>query len=213
MMNKNSNPLSRIIVLAFFMLACALSGFAQKRYCQVPPPSPFKHNALISTRYDKPTKRMKTVLEHPLSLGHSSSDELYLSASFFYSDPRLRTRPMLDIALISVSKERKYRDSHDVVLLADGMRLALVGPVQYQSGKGDKGLAQEVTHVTITYDTLFKLIGAKRVTALLGGTQFELTSNHLESLREIASLMAPQERDIILASRLGNRAARQMTNH
>jgi hypothetical protein len=206
-------PRSRITLLAFaFLLASAISGFAQKRYCEVPPPSPFKHNALIVTRYDQSAKRMKTVLEHPLSLGHAEGEALYLSASFFFSDPRLRVRPMLEISLISVSKEPRHRNSHDVSLLADAARLPLVGPTRYQSSKVEKGLVQEVVTTTITYDTLFDLIRAKRVTAQLDSAQFELTNNHLESLREVASLMVPKERNMILASRLGNRP-RQVTNH
>ena len=212
-MNKMMIPLTRSLLLAAFIIACiAPSEFAQKRYCEIPPPSPFKHNALIVTRFDKPTKRMKTVLEHPVSLSHAG-DALYLSASFFFSDPKLRTRPMLEIALISVSKEAKYRNSHDVTILADGIRAPLVSQVRYESGKGEHGLVQEVARATITYETLFNLIQAKRVTTTLGSTQFELTTNHLESLREVASLMVPQERNIILASRFGNRSARQVTNH
>ena len=212
-MNKMMIPLSRSLLLAAFIIACtALSVFAQKRYCEIPPPSPFKHNALIVTRYDKPTKRMKMVLEHPVSLSHVG-DALYLSASFFFSDPKLqRTRPMLEISLISVSKEAKYRNSHDVTILADGIRAPMVGPVQYQSGKDEHGLVQEVVRATITYETLFSLIQAKHVTTMLGSTQFELTNNHLESLREVASLMVPKERNMILASRLGGRP-RQATNH
>lgn len=206
-------PRSRITLLAVaFILACAITGLGQKRYCEVPPPSPFKHNALIVTRYDKPAKRMKTVLEHPLSLGHDHGEALYLSASFFFSDPGLRIRPMLDIQFIFVSKEPAHRNAHDLGLLADAARLPLVGRTQYQSAKGEKGLVQEVVTATITYDTLFNLIRAKRVTAQLGSAQFELTNNHLESLREVASLMVPKERNMILASRLGNRP-RQATNH
>src|ERR1044072_5044007 len=205
MMNKMLIPLSRSLLLFAFILACTASGFAQKRYCEIPPPSPFKHNALIVTRYDKPTKRMKTVLEHPVSLSHGG-DALYLSASFFFADPKLqRTRPMLEIALISVSKEAKYRNSHDVMILADGTRLASISQAQYQSGKGEKGLVQEMTRATITYETLFNLIQARRVALRIGSTEFELTSNHLEALREIASLMVPQDRNMILASRLGTR--------
>jgi hypothetical protein len=212
MMNKMMIPLRRLTLLAAFILICTQTGFAQKRYCEVPPPSPFKHNALIVTRYDQPTKRMKTVLEHPLSLGHGV-DALYLSASFFFSDPRLRTKPVLDINFISVSKEPKYRNSHDVMILADGMRVPfLSSTAQYQSGKIDDGLVREVIRVSVTYDTLFNLVGARRVTAQLSSTQFELTGNHLESLREIASLMVPQERNMILASRLGSRP-RQVTTH
>jgi hypothetical protein len=205
-------PLLRNLLLAASILACTASSmFAQKRYCEIPPPSPFHHNALIVTRYDKPTKRMKTVLEHPLSLSQGG-DALYLSASFFFTDPKLqRARPMLEIALVSVSKEAKYRNSHNVTILADAVRVPLVGQVQYQSGKGERGLVQEVARATITYETLFNLIQSKRVTAQLGSTQFELTNNHLESLREMASLMAPQERNMILASRLGGRP-RQTVN-
>ena len=211
-MNKIRTPLSRITLLVALVLACALSGFAQKRYCQVPPPSPFKHNALIVTRYDKQAKRMKTVLEHPLSLSQQG-DAVYLYASFFYSDPKLRTRPTLEIAFISVSKERKYRDSHDLSILTDGVRAPFIAPVQYQSGKGEGGHVQEVMKATLSYESLINLVRARRVTAQIDATSFELTGNHLESLREIASLMVPQERDLILASRFGNRAARQMTNH
>jgi hypothetical protein len=211
MMNKMMIPLRRITLLAAFILICTQSGLAQKRYCEVPPPSPFKHNALIVTRYDKPTKRMKTVLEHPLSLVQGV-DALYLSASFFFSDPRLRIKPMLDIYFVSVSKEPKYRNRQDVMIIADGMRVPVVGTALYQSGKVENGLVQEVIRVSITYDTLFNLVGAKRVTARLNATQFELTGNHLESLREIASLMVPQERNMILASRLGSRP-RQVTTH
>jgi hypothetical protein len=210
-MNKMMVPLTRNLLLAAFIITCTTSVFAQKRYCEIPPPSPFKHNALIVTRFDKPTKRMKTVLEHPVSLGHGG-DALHLSASFFFSDPKLRIRPMLEITFISVSKEAKYRNAHDVVILADGVRAATVGQVRYESGKAEHGLVQEVARATITYETLFNLIQAKRVTTRIGSTQFELTGNHLESLREIASLMVPQERNMILASRLGSRP-RQATNH
>lgn len=212
-MNKMMIPLSRSLLLAAFIIACtAPSVYAQKRYCEIPPPSPFKHNALIVTRFDKPTKRMKTVLEHPISLSHVG-DALYLSASFFFSDPKLqRTRPMLEIALISVSKEAKYRNSHDVTILANGSRVPLVGQVRYESGKAEHGLVQEVARATVTYETLFNLIQARRVTTTLGATQFELTNNHLEALREIASLMVPKERNMILASRSGSRP-RQVTNH
>ncbi|MBA2731412.1 MAG: hypothetical protein H0U54_00830 [Acidobacteria bacterium] len=43
----------------------------------------------------------------------------------------------------------------------------------------------------MTYATLLNLIKARRVTARLGATEFQLSNNHLESLREIAMLMAP----------------------
>lgn len=205
-------PRPRITLLSFaFIIACAVSGFAQKRYCEIPPPSPFKHSALIVTRYDQAAKRMKTVLEHPVSLSHGG-DALYLSASFFFADPKLRARPMLELNIISVSKEPKYRNSHAVTILADGVSAPLVGQAQYQSGKGQNGHVQEVVRATITYDTLFRLIQAGRVTAQLSSTQMELSNNHLEALREVASLMVPQQRNIILASRSGQRP-RQTTNH
>jgi hypothetical protein len=179
-------PLKRIPLLLAILLTFTITGFAQK-FCTVSPPSPFKHSALIVTSYDQRARRMKTTLEHPNALGNG----LHLYASFFYQDPRLGSAPMIDIFFISAAKKPLYRELHDFSLTADGNAWPLTGAAQYYTEDGPKGMTLEKTKITLSYPSLLSLIKARRVRARLGATEFELSNNHLESLREIAMLMAP----------------------
>lgn len=179
-------PLKRIPLLLAIFLIFPITGLAQK-FCTVAPPSPFKHNALIVTSYDQRAHRMKTTLEHPNALGNG----LHLYASFFYQDPRLSSAPTIDIFFINATKKPAYRDSHDLSLVADGNAWPLNAAAQYYLEDGPKGMTIEKTKITLTYTSLLSLLKSRRVTARLGATEFQLTNNHLESLREIAMLMAP----------------------
>jgi hypothetical protein len=179
-------PLKRIPLLLAISLAFTVTGFAQ-RFCTVAPPSPFKHSALIVTTFDQGTHRMKTTLEHPNDLGNG----LHLFASFYYQDARLRSTPMIDIFFISAAKKPKYKDSHDLSIMADGNLWPFTSATQYYRENGEHGMTVEKTRITLTYSSLLSLIKSRRVTARLGTTEFQLSNNHLESLREIASLMAP----------------------
>lgn len=182
-------PLKRIPLLLAIFLTFPLTGLAQK-FCTVAPPSPFKHSALIETSYDQRAHKMKTTLEHPNALGNG----LHLYASFFYQDPRFSSAPTIDIFFIAASKKPAYRDSHNLSLMADGNLWPLNSAAQYYLEDGPKGTTIEKTRITLTYASLISLLKSKRVTAQLGATEFQLTNNHLESLREIAMLMAPPQR-------------------
>ena len=179
-------PPTRIPLLLAIILTFAATGFAQK-FCTVSPPSPFHHNGVIVTSFDQPTGRMKTTLEHPHPIGNG----VYLLASFFYQDRRLRTPPTIDLYFVSAAKHPKFRDSHNLSISADGSALAYGVRTSYFTERGEHGLTIEKTVVTLTYADLVNLTNANRVTARLGDTEVALTNNHLEALREIASLMMP----------------------
>ena len=179
-------PLKRIPLLAAIILTFTATTYAQK-FCTVAPPSPFKHNALIVTSYDQRARRMKTTLEHPNALNNG----LHLYASFYYQDPRLRALPTIDIFFIAASKKPLYRQAHDLSIMADGSAWPLSSGAQYFTEDGAKGTTLEKTRITLSYPDLVRLLKSRRVRARLGATEFELTNNHLESLREIAMLMAP----------------------
>jgi hypothetical protein len=183
-------PLARIILLATLTLGCATFASAQYKACANARPSPFKHNAQIVTVYDARTKGMKVTLEHPTSLT-KSGDPLYLYAEFYYQDPKLGIKPNLNIYLVSTSKETLYRNARNLTLTVDGMSLPMNGPVQYDSKKVDGGKVREMTKITLTYEALVSLIRGKRVEGQLGPTEIRFTNNHLEALREIASMMVP----------------------
>lgn len=182
-------PLKRIPLLLAIIVTFTATGFAQK-FCTVSPPSPFHHSGLIATSFDESAGRMKATLEHPNTVGNG----VYLYASFFYQDRRLRTPPTIDIYFVSASKHPKYRDSHDVSIAAGGGELAHGMRTNYFTESGSKGLTIEKTVITLTYAELLNLIKSNRVTARLGDTEIELTNNHLEALREIASMMVPPVR-------------------
>ena len=182
---------TRIPFVVALLMVFAGIGYAQK-YCPVPPPSPFRHNAQIVTRPDPKTKQWKVVMQHPASLTRSG-DPLYLAAEFFYVDPRTRIKPTIDILFLSQSKMPRFEYSHALSLLIDGQPWPIASPVQYSSKKQD-GLYYETTKVTLTYDSLINLIQGKKVSAQLGLTKFELSNNQLEALREVANMMMPGNR-------------------
>lgn len=181
---------ARLFLTSLMLLACVAAAAAQKRACPVPPPSPFKHDGAIATSYDRAAGGMRTTLEHPRPIP-TADGGLYLTASFLHRSANRPARLAMDVAFVSASKSAHYRDAHGLVFYADGREVPLGGaPAQYQTSK-EHGLLLEATKVTIPYETLQTLIRARHVSARVGATQFELTNNHLEALRELASLMAP----------------------
>ncbi|HVF55249.1 MAG TPA: hypothetical protein VM934_03815 [Pyrinomonadaceae bacterium] len=182
--------ISRLALLSLTLSVVASPGLAQKKLCPVPPPSPFKHSGQIVTSFDSSARRMRTTLEHPRVLG-KGTDAIYLSASFTHQDPRRPSTPTVEVAFISSSTALKYRDTHNLVFFCDGKMRPVAGAARYQSRSGGAGTILEATRVTLTYDDLMTLTRSHKVAARLGMTEFELTNNHLEALRELASLMAP----------------------
>lgn len=180
----------RLFLCALFFCACSFPVVAQKRFCPVPPPSPFKHSGQIVTSFDSSANKMRTTLEHPRSLGRGA-DALYLSATFLHQDPRYPTPPTMDVIVISTSAVPKYRDSHSLVFFCDGRALPLQRLARYQSQSNGQGIIYEATRITLSYEDLLTITGAKKVSARLGQTEFELSGNHLEALRELVSLLAP----------------------
>ncbi len=182
----------RIPLLVALIWAMAGISYAQKS-CPVPPPSPFRHNAQIVTRPDPKTKQWKVYMQHPSSLTRSG-DPVYLAAEFAFVDPRLKTKPTIDISFVSMSKSPRFEYSHSVSLLIDGQPWPVAAPVQYSSKKQSDGLYLEITKVTLSYDSLLNLIQGKKVAAQLGMMRFEMSNNHLEALREVANMMMPGNR-------------------
>src|SRR3954470_15839110 len=167
-------PLKRIPLLVALIVTFTATGFAQK-FCTVSPPSPFHHSGQIVTSLDESAGRMKTTLEHPQTVG----DGIYLAASFFYQDRRLRTPPAVTLYFISASKHPKFTDAHNLSIAADDAELAHGMRTNYFTEKGEKGQTIEKTAVTLSYEQLASLIKSNRVTAELGDTQIVLTNNHL----------------------------------
>ena len=175
-----------LICTALILLTHASAAAQKKLMCPVPPPSPFKHSGQIVTSFD-PASGMRTTLEHPRPLGSDGS--LYLSATFIHQDPRRPTKRTMDLILVSASKAQRYHDAHDLAILIDGRPAALVTPARYQSRGGEQGMVMEALRVTLSQEDVNVLAAAHKVTARVNGAEVELTKNHVEALREMATLM------------------------
>ncbi|HEX5708642.1 MAG TPA: hypothetical protein VFX96_15165 [Pyrinomonadaceae bacterium] len=184
-----TNSIPRLIICTALLLISFPDALSQKRKaCPTPPPSPFKHSGEIVTSFDSAARGMRTTLEHPGPLAAGAEGAVYLSASFIHRDTRKGARQTLDLLIVSTSRAPRFRQSHDLSLVCDGRAVPLSSPARYES-KSNGGTILEATGVTLTAEDLAALTGARKVSARLGAAEFELTRNHLEALREMASLM------------------------
>jgi hypothetical protein len=183
-------PCSRLVLFVFLSALLTPSAFSQKRFCPTPPPSPFKHDGEIVTKFDGRAGGMRTTLQHPRPLG-SSAGVFYLAASFMHQDPRRPSMPALDLVLFSGSPLAHLRAGQAVVFVLDGQPRAFNQNVSYRSQPDGSGGTLDSARITLSYADATAITHARRVVARVGGAEVELTNNHLEALREMVSLLAP----------------------
>lgn len=181
---------SRLLLSTLLLFVLSTHAISQKRYCPVPPPSPFKHSGRIVTSFDRAAGGMRTTLEHPRSLG-KGAEEIYLVASFVHRDPRRAATPTIELALVASSPVTRYRDAHSLVFFCDGQQQAFNQKVSYKAQPGAGGVTLEATRINLSYTDAVSLTRSRKVSARLGVTEVAFTNNHLEALRELVSLMAP----------------------
>jgi hypothetical protein len=182
---------SRLLLSLFSLLTLlAAAAYAQKRMCPKPPPSPFKHDGQIVTSFDGRAGGMRTTLQHPRPLG-GGAEVYYLAATFMHQDPARPGAPTLDLILVSSSPAAGLRAGQQLALLLDGQPLSFGQQVSYRNQTAPDGTPLESARITLSYADASAITHARNVVARVGGTQVELTNNHLEALRELVSLMAP----------------------
>jgi hypothetical protein len=181
---------SRLLLCALLCALLTPSAFSQKRFCPTPPPSPFKHDGRIVTKFDGRSGGMRTTLEHPRPLGRGP-EVFYMGASFMHQDPRRPSPPALDLLIVSGSPLSHLVAGQDAVFVLDGRPLALNRNVNYASRPDGVGGTLDSARITLSYADASAITRARRVVARLGGAEIELTNNHLEALREMLSLLAP----------------------
>jgi hypothetical protein len=183
-------PCSRLLLCALFVALAAPLALSQKRFCPTPPPSPFKHDGQIVTKFDGRAGGMRTILQHPRPIG-SGAEVFYLAASFMHQDPRRPAAPALDLVLVSGSPLAHLRAGQAVTFLLDGQARAVNQSVNYVSRPDGSGGTLDSASIKLSYADASAITHARRVVARVGGAEVELTNNHLEALREMVSLLAP----------------------
>jgi hypothetical protein len=177
---------SRLLLSAALLTLLAATAFPQKRLCPKPPPSPFKHDGEIVTSFDSRAGGMRTSLQHPGAIANGT--ELYhLAASFMHQSAKRPGTPALELVLYTSVPSAQSHNTGTVSLLLDGQARPFTQNAGFRSQPG----GGNAVRLTLSYADLSALTQARNASVQLGGAQLQLTNNHLESLREMLSLLAP----------------------
>ena len=177
---------SRLLVAAALLTLLAATAFPQKRLCPKPPPSPFKHDGEIVTSFDSRAGGMRTSLQHPRAIA-GGAELFYLAASFMHQSTKRPGTPALELVLYTTAPSLQPRNVGGVSLVLDGQARPFAQNASFrtQPGGGD------AVRLTLSYAELASLTQARHASVQLGGARLPLSNNHLESLRELQSLLAP----------------------
>jgi hypothetical protein len=177
---------SRLLLSAALLTLLAATAFPQKRLCPKPPPSPFKHDGEIVTSFDSRAGGMRTTLQHPRALGNGA-ELYYLAASFVHQSTKRPGAPALELVLYTTVPSAQPNNTGSVSLVLDGQARPFARLAKFRSPHG----GGNAVRLTLAYADLSALTHARNASVQLGGAQLALTNNHLESLREMLSLLGP----------------------
>jgi hypothetical protein len=177
---------SRLLLSAALLTLFAATAFPQKRLCPKPPPSPFKHDGEIVTSFDSRAGGMRTSLQHPRAIANGT-EIYYLAASFMHQSTKRPGTPALELVLYTTVPAAQPHNAESVSLVLDGQAHPFAQNAGFRSQPG----GGNAVRLTLSYADLSALTHARNASVRLGTAQLELTNNHLESLREMLSLLAP----------------------
>lgn len=177
---------SRLLLSAALLTLLAATAFPQKRLCPKPPPSPFKHDGEIVTSFDSRAGGMRTTLQHPRAIANGA-DLYYLAASFMHQSPKRPGAPALELVLYTNVPAAQPHNGENVSLVLDGRAHPFTQNASFRSQPG----GGNAVRLTLSYADFSALTHARDAAVQLGAAQLRLTNNHLESLREMLSLLAP----------------------
>lgn len=178
--------ISRLVLSAALLTLLAATAFPQKRLCPKPPPSPFKHDGEIVTSFDSRAGGMRTALQHPRAIA-SGTELYYMAASFMHQSAKRPGTPALELVLYTTAPSVQPRGGGNISLVLDGQARPFAQNASFRSQPG----GGDAVRLTLSYADLAALTQARNAAVQFGGAQLQLTSNHLESLREMLSLLAP----------------------
>jgi hypothetical protein len=149
--------------------------------------------AQVETKYD-PAKDITTVSLPPLRISGEKDEyySLHVATSFDYPGPTFRAPEFFRFEIRSVVKRRKLNPDLYVVFLLDGEtihlssnRWAVRNPVPGRRVIG------EVIAMKMPRDTFLKLLSAGQAAIKMGGTRFDLSDSHRETLRLLTDKARP----------------------
>jgi len=153
----------------------------------IPPRGTYKHKYEIVEEYNRFNGRTEVTL-HPRISEYERGPNNWL---VFYNYPgeKPAVPDAVGVVLSSASDTWEYLKCHSFDLLLDG-QTALHPPTGHDGTIGD-GYVIEHVMMELQLDEFLQLVNAQKVEAMLCGTEFVLSGEQMEALRDVASRMQP----------------------
>lgn len=200
----------KILLLSLLLLCGAAVASAQTAALQPPPKRNYKYDGKIVTNFDKEKgetvvliqlMRIKDV-EDPRPVWEDTPanprqlDTLEMTMFFSYPGQTLVTPKYVSVGFLYLALDPERYRNHALRAKIDGVWVELgkmdVLRTQEVSARGAyKRYTRRALEMTIPYEQFLALANARKVKMQLGGVEFDLSRDHLEAIRDLASRTAP----------------------
>ena len=191
------------------LLTCSEFSPSQSIPPNKPPARKFKHNSKVEKKYDK---YQTTVYLRPMTIRNVRgsieasiinegkktetipSEVLWMTAYFISPGKVLVKPPFVVIGFRSWTMDQtKYAVDRTLMIDLDGSVMTL-GPMEVVERRIDPDMELhsnqyfvESLELPLPYETFLRITNAGKVKMTLGGTEFQLTNEHLEAFRDLIS--------------------------
>lgn len=144
----------------------------------------------ITEQYDKFNDVTNVTLK-PMPMPCPLGEEAWLTARFSYPGRTLQRPDKVMIGFVFASKEAKFRQSDELIVLVDGERLR-VGEMYRDvdfSSRHENPVRETMAQI-IPHAIFMRIALAKKIEAKLSIFEFSLSDENLLALRELAGRMA-----------------------
>lgn len=150
----------------------------------------FKHDGKIETLFDE-TKNQTTIRLNEMKIFENESEILSMVVVGSFEGKKPGASPSELLFMFNAnSKQRRYQVEPQLVITADGEVIRTRQMKNYGS-RTENGRIIEPLLTMIPYDIVVKMANAKKVTLKIAATEYEMTANNLEALRDVASRLTP----------------------
>lgn len=149
-----------------------------------------KHDGKIDVTFDK-DKSETTVKLNELSILENESESLsMIVVGSFAGQKATASQSEILFMLNAVSKQRRYQVEPQLVVTADGEVIRTRQMKNYGSRSKDNKVVEPLLTM-MPFEVVSKMAKAKRVIFKINDTEYQLTSNNLEAIRDFASRLTP----------------------
>jgi hypothetical protein len=154
----------------------------------IPPRGTYVHHFKITETFDRFSGLTNVLL---LALQYPGMGRANLAVTYLYEGSTPYAPTLVGFMLAYESASWTYADCHDLTLLLDG-RIRLLPRTEYSGKVQDDGSVAENITSRLPVNEFLQIVNAKKVEGKLCNSEFVLTDEQMEALRDVASRMQPR---------------------